>query len=117
MIFKNDIIDVKGKFLTYQSMVDQFGQFISNYNYICLKDAVPKTWRKILTFHTILNMVLSNEAIYIMMNKHLKPVKLVKSKEVYWMFNKRLSAPKCIKTWFEKYLIDYSEIKWKIFLI
>ena len=114
MIFINDFIDDNGKFLTYQSLVDTFGPFITNYDYICLKDAVPKSWRKILTSETTIIMEPNNEAIFLTLNKYSKPVKLVKSKEVYWMLNKlRTSTPNCIKTWFDKYFIDFSEVKWK----
>ena len=114
LIFVNDIIDNNGSFISHETLVNMFGNNIGFYDYICLKDAIPIKWRQLLRNQNTIDMNPIEEAVFINYNKILKPAKLVKSKEVYWALNTHtIVKPTCITSWFNKYFVDFSDIKWK----
>ena len=114
LVYINDILNVEGKLLSYDEVTDKFGKHITLYYYTCLKDAIPKKWRKILVNSNLLDLNPANEALFVNFNKYSKPVKIVKSKTIYWLLNTvTVTVPSCINAWFEKYFIEFSDIKWK----
>ena len=115
LIFINDIIDKNGNFIPYQLLTARYGPHITEYTYMCLKHAIPKTWRHtLLTCQVLTEMEPHHETVYLKTKNTLKPVKLLKSKEIYWILNNNnISLPNCVNKWFEKYFIDFSNSKWK----
>ena len=114
LIFINDIIDKNGRYIPYQTLINTFGNSLSNFDYICLKDAIPLKWRLLLKHQTTLDMRPNEETIFFTYNKECKPIQLIKSKHIYWILNtQKIEIPTCIKSWFEKYFIDFSDVKWK----
>jgi len=114
LLYINDIINREGKFLTHVELTYKFGNHITLYNYTCLKDAIPKKWRKMLLNYNILDLNPENEAVFINFNKFSKPVRIVKSKTIYWLLNTvSVTIPSCINAWFEKYFIEFTDLKWK----
>ena len=117
LLYINDIINREGKFLTHVELTYKFGNHITLYNYTCLKDAIPKKWRKMLVNYNILDLNPENEAVFINFNKYSKPVRIVKSKTIYGLLNTMtVTIPSCINAWFEKYFIEFSDLKWKNYL-
>lgn len=114
LIFINDIINEQGKFITHQQLVNKFGQFITQYDYLCLKDAIPYQWRCTLTQKTLMEIEPNAETVYFKLNKLLKPASLLKSKDIYWMINTQTTTtPTCYQSWFEKYFIEFSQFNWR----
>ena len=64
LIYINDLISESGKFISYKTLVDSYGPFITPYNYTCLKDAIPKKWRHTLIHNNLLNLNPHNETVY-----------------------------------------------------
>ena len=114
LIFVNDLIDNNGSFISHQTLVNTFGNNINFFEYICLKDAIPQKWRQLLRHQTPINMNPIDETVYFTHNNICKPIKLVQSKQIYWVLNtQHIIKPTCINRWFNKYFIDFSEIRWK----
>lgn len=105
--------------ISYERLIQQFGNNITHYNYICLKHAIPKRWKTMLKRTHIININPKEETVFIKINKCVKPVALFKSKQVYWFLNtQHIEQPSCFTKWFDKYLIDFSPIQWKqIFML
>ena len=105
-IFINDIIDKNRRYIPYQTLINTFGNSLNNFDYICLKDAIPLKWRLLLKHQNTLDMRPNEETIFFTYNKECKPIQLIKSKQIYWILNtQKIEIPTCIKSWFEKYFI------------
>ena len=119
MVFINDIINEHGNFISYQTLIDRFGKFISEYDYLSLKHAIPVKWKRILDVNETYQLNPNAEAIFFTSQNIKKPLSILKSKEIYWILNtEQTTAPTCQQKWFEKYYIDFSDRKWSdIFLL
>jgi len=114
LIYVNDILDAAGHFLDYNSLIEKFGNHISQFMYTCVKHAIPSTWRKLLTARPLMVINPKAEGIFYKSKSSLIPVKLLQSKQVYWALNTvKVAKPTCVRTWFEKYLIEFSDCQWK----
>ena len=113
VIYINDLLE-NNQILSYERLIAKYGNHITMYNYMCLKDAIPLKWRRILKNNNLLQINPKNETVFIKLKSNEKPVKLLKSKEVYWFLNtQNIIQPSCVKNWFDKYLIDFSPADWK----
>ena len=113
VIFIYDLLENK-QILSYERLITKYGNHITMYNYMCLKDAIPLKWHRILMNNNLLQINPKNETVFIKLKTNEKPVKLLKSKEVYWFLNtQNIIQPSCVKNWFDKYLIDFSPAEWK----
>ena len=119
LVFINDILDQNGFFISYDALVEMYGNRLTEYDYICLKDAIPKRWRKMLQSSRLIYIEPKNETLYFEVKNGLKPIMLLKSKQVYWFLNdESIVAPSCIQAWSKKYNIEFSETEWKkIFIL
>ena len=114
MTFISDILDVNGKFLNYNILIEKYGFNITEYAYTCLKHAIPYPWRKMLNEQQFMQIDPKNETVFVKMKLLMKPVKLLKSKQVYWMLNnENIQIATCKMSWFNKYFIEFSKIQWK----
>ena len=113
MIFINDLLE-NGNLLSYNQLIQKYGNHITFFNYISLLDAIPQKWRNLMKNNTILKINPIEETIFISLNKTETPVNILKSKQVYWFLNQQnIIKPNCIKKWFDKYLIEFSSHQWK----
>ena len=114
LVFINDILDHNGLFISHEALVQKYGNKFTEYDFICLKDAIPKSWRKILRSSRLINIEPRNETLFFDLNNGSKPIMLLKSKQVYWFLNNKcIKAPSCIQAWSKKYNIEFSENEWK----
>jgi len=114
LIFINDLIEDNGNVITYDRLIQKFGNNITQYRYICLVHAIPKRWRTMLKKDHTININPKEETVFIKINKSMKPITVLKSKQVYWFLNlENIELPSCIKKWFDKYLIEFSPLQWK----
>jgi len=79
MTFISDILDVNGKFLNYNMLIEKYCLNITEYAYTCLKHAIPHSWRKVLKEHQFMHIDPKNETVFFKRNLIQKPVKLVNS--------------------------------------
>ena len=113
LIFINDLLE-NNNFLSYERVIEKYGNHITMYYYMCIKDAIPLKWRSIIKNNNLLYVNPKNETVFIKLNTKEKPVNLLKSREVYSFFNTQfIIQPSCVKTWFEKYFIEFSSAEWK----
>ena len=113
LVYINDLLE-NNTLLSYERVIAKYGNYITMYNYMCLKDAIPLKWRQVLKNINLLQVNPKNETIYIKLKTKEKPVTLLKSKEVYWFLNtKHIIQPSCVKNWFDKYLLEFSSAEWK----
>ena len=119
LIYIKDLLEDNGNLISYETLIQQFGNNMTPYNYICLKHAIPKRWRKLLKSNNIININPKQETVFLNMNKNVIPVAILKSKQVYWFLNtQKIDQPSCITKWFDKYLIEFSPAQWKkIFML
>ena len=120
MIFINDILDNTGKLLTYARLIIKYGKLITEYDYMCLKDSIPREWRNMLAQNYRVGINPVEETVFLALTNSIpKPVTLIKSKQIYWILNTNvITTPNCKHSWFDKYLVDYTENQWrKIFTL
>ena len=70
-----------------QSYNKKFKNSISSFEYICLKDAIPQKWRRLLKLQYTIEMTPKDETVYFSHNKIFKPIKLKKSSQIYLILN------------------------------
>ena len=119
LIYINDLLEDNGNIISYEVLTQSYGNSITPYNYICLKHAIPQKWRAMLKSNNRMNINPKEETVFFKINKCVKPVALLKSKQVYWFLNtEHIEQPSCITKWFDKFLIEFSPLQWKkIFMI
>lgn len=110
MVFISDIFK-NGSFVSYEELIRLFGNHISFFNYNSLKNSIPNEWRRKIKSQNA-HVDPHNETIYMKVGHNTKPVQLIKGCEIYWTLH-NVTTPTCIKTWFEKHFIDFTESKWK----
>ena len=116
IIFVKDIIKLNtGSFLSYAELLSKYGNCITQYDYICLRDAIPLNWRDKLRRTPLTPVDPLQETLYCKLNfNEIKPIKLVRSKNFYmYLISQQTVEPTCKKSWFEKYFIDFSDIEWR----
>jgi hypothetical protein len=110
----NNIIDDNGDFIAYDTLVQKYGRYISHYEYLCIKHALPRKWMNLLKQPVKYNVNPEKEDIFLQIGKESIPIKIVSSKKLYWaIHSKQMEAPTCKENWFKKYGIDFTESKWK----
>ena len=115
VVFLNDILDDANKLLNYAAFTMKFGNCISEYDYMCLRDAIPHEWRNTLTTNTHLQLIPDLEMVHITLGENnLKPVLFTKSKHIYWLlYNQNITTPTCKQSWFEKHFVAFNDKTWK----
>ena len=77
LVFINDILDYNGLFISHEAIVQKYGNKLTEYDYICLKDAIPKSWRKMLQSSRLINIEPQNETFFFDLNNGSKPIMLL----------------------------------------
>ena len=115
VVFLNDILDDANKLLNYAAFTMKFGNCISEYDYMCLRDTIPHEWRNTLTINTHLQLIPDLEMVHITLGENnLKPVLFTKSKHIYWLlYNQNITTPTCKQSWFEKHFVAFNDKTWK----
>lgn len=114
LVFINDLLDVNGSILPKLGFENKFSVEIPYFFYMSLVDAIPTRWRTMINKNQVIPLNPKAEAIYVSLNKTMKPVTLVKSKEIYWhQNNKQKCSPKCIEKWNLYYNLNFSDTEWK----
>jgi hypothetical protein len=77
-------------------------------------DAIPCEWRKKLKMCHLVPIYPKKETVFLTLINKSKPISLVKSREIYWFLNdKNKCRPTCIKSWSDKYDINFTDQQWK----
>ena len=122
-LLRNKVLNVNdlladGKIMSFVELCGKHGQLISHYEYMCLIDAIPLSWKNTLkqkpetnTFDSYLpNYDILNINIQ---NRH-KNIKDVKTKDVYsLLISKYNTKPSCIKAWHTRLNITLDDAEWK----
>jgi hypothetical protein len=115
LVFMNDILDQNGNFISHRTLTERYGNHLTQYEYMCLKHAIPQSWKKLLKSHPIVsNIDPQNETIFITTQNGAKPISIVKSRNIYIdLMKRKITQPTCIEKWHEKYDITFTEEEWK----
>jgi hypothetical protein len=109
-----DILNKNGRFMSNNEIYKKYSVRLTNYYYMSLIDAIPSEWRKKIKSSHLVPICPKEEAIFLTLKNKSKPINLVKSKEIYWYLNdKNKCTPTCIKSWNDKYDINFTDLEWK----
>jgi len=85
----HDILDSNGHFLDFQVLKRKYNLNDNMLKYMSLKSAIPREWKMTLRTMTVPpNAISSLELPYIKVNNSLKPISLLKNRDLYWIFVK-----------------------------
>ena len=63
LTFINDVLEGDGKFISHEMLVQKYGNHITVFNYMCLKDAIPKKWRNTFKINQIFDLKHKDETV------------------------------------------------------
>jgi hypothetical protein len=76
--------------------------------------AIPSEGRQKIQISHLVPIRPKEEAMLLTLKNNSKAIKLVKSKAIYWYLNdKNKCTPTCIKSWSDKYDINFTDLQWK----
>jgi hypothetical protein len=115
LLFVNDILDQNGNFISHRTLTERYGNHLTEYEFMCLKHAIPQSWKTLLKSQPILlNIDPHNETIFITIQNRAKPISIVKSRDIYVdLMKRKVIKPTCVEKWNEKYNLTFTDEEWK----
>ena len=101
IIHINDLLDDDGHFLELNVLSRKYDVTISTMSFNSIKDAIPKTWRKLVKQSSGINI---NPVITVRIGNVNKKLPKLCTKDVYWEFvNRIVEQPTALYKWEEYY--------------
>ena len=104
MIKLLDIVNSEGKILDFEALVKKIPFRLTTLEYYGLSKAIPNHWLRLIKSKNILehqNSTKSNH-ITLTVNKRMKPLSLIQSREIYWeLMSRKVEQPSSLHVWLD----------------